>query len=114
LDPYPAEIILNAQIMSRFLEEQQVLWLNCHGDFFPKITISGPLCLLRHFCVGYFKPVAQNSYWCRINDYHSGWNDHSWILYSKPGYCSLDLSWLIAFIVNTIFVNHHNFIWSIR
>jgi hypothetical protein len=25
LDPYPAEIILNAQIMSRFLEEQQVL-----------------------------------------------------------------------------------------
>jgi hypothetical protein len=37
-----------------------------------------------------------------------------WILYSKPGYDFLNSSWLIAFIVNTIFVNHHNLIWSMR
>jgi hypothetical protein len=67
------------------------------------------LCLLRHFSIGYFKPAEQNSYWHRINNYHSGWNDHSWILYSKPGYYSVDSSWLIAFIVN-----HHNLIWSMR
>jgi hypothetical protein len=28
--------------------------------------------LLRHFSVGYFKPVAQNSYWYRTNACHSG------------------------------------------
>jgi hypothetical protein len=28
--------------------------------------------LLRHFSVGYFKPVAQNLYCYRTNDYHSG------------------------------------------
>jgi hypothetical protein len=72
------------------------------------------LCLLRHFSVGYFKPVAHNSYWYRTNDYHSGWNDPLWILYSKPGYYSLHSSWLIAFIVNTISVNHHNLLWSMR
>jgi hypothetical protein len=44
------------------------------------------LCLLRHFSVRYFKPASQNSYWYRTNDYHFGWKDHSWILYSKPGY----------------------------
>jgi hypothetical protein len=65
------------------------------------------LCLLRHFSVGYFEPATQNSYWYRTNDYHPGWNDHPWILYSKPGYYSLNSSWLIVFIVNTIFVNHH-------
>jgi hypothetical protein len=41
-DPYPAEILLNVQIMSRILEGQQVLRFNCLGDFFPQITISGP------------------------------------------------------------------------
>jgi hypothetical protein len=71
-------------------------------------------CLLRHFSVRYFKFVAQNSYWCQTNDAHSGWNDHSWILRSRPGYYSLNSSWLIAFIVNTIFINHHNLIWSMR
>jgi hypothetical protein len=35
------------------------------------------LCLLRHFSVGYLKPVAHSSYWHRTSDYHSGWNDHS-------------------------------------
>jgi hypothetical protein len=30
------------------------------------------LCFLRHFSVGCFKSVAQNSYWYRTNDYHSG------------------------------------------
>jgi hypothetical protein len=69
---------------------------------------------LRHFSVGYFKPVAQNSYSYRTNDYHSGWNGHSWILYSKPGYYSFNSSWLIALIVNTTFVNHHNLIWSMK
>jgi hypothetical protein len=69
---------------------------------------------LRHFSVGYCRPAAQKSYWYRTNDYHSGWNDHSWILYSKPGYCSFNSSWPIAFIVNTIFVNHHNLIRSMR
>jgi hypothetical protein len=41
-DPYPAEISLNVQIMSRILENQQVLRFNCLGDFFPQITISEP------------------------------------------------------------------------
>jgi hypothetical protein len=30
------------------------------------------LCLLRHFSVGCFKPVAQNLDWHRTNNYHSG------------------------------------------
>jgi hypothetical protein len=72
------------------------------------------LCLLRHFSIEYFKPAAQNSYWYRITDYHSGWNDHSWILSSKPEYCSLNSLWLITFIVNTIFVNHQHLTWSMR
>jgi hypothetical protein len=71
-------------------------------------------CLLRYFSVGCFKPAAQNSYWYRTNNYHSGWNNHSWILDSKPGYCSFDSLWLITFIVNTLFVNHHNPIWLMR
>jgi hypothetical protein len=29
------------------------------------------LCLLRHFCVGYFKPAAQNSYWYWTNNSRS-------------------------------------------
>jgi hypothetical protein len=41
-DPYPAEIPLNVEIMSRILEDQQVFRFNCLGDFFPQITISGP------------------------------------------------------------------------
>jgi hypothetical protein len=41
-DPYPAEMPLNVQIMSRIHEDQQVLGFNCLGDFFPQITISGP------------------------------------------------------------------------
>jgi hypothetical protein len=72
------------------------------------------LCLLRHFSVGCFKPAAQNSYWYWTNDDHSRWNDHSWIFDSKPGYNFLNSSWLITFIVNTIFVNHHDLIWSMR
>jgi hypothetical protein len=72
------------------------------------------LCLLRHFSIESFKPIARNSYEYRTNDYHSGWNDHSWILDSKPGYYSLNSSWLIAFIVNTTFVNDCNLIWSMR
>jgi hypothetical protein len=68
---------------------------------------------LRHFSVGYSKPVTQNSYWYRTNDCHSGWNDHSWILDLKPRYCSLSSSWVIALTANTIFVNHHN-LWSMR
>jgi hypothetical protein len=39
-DPYLAEILLNVQIMSRVLEDQQVLPVHCLGDFFPQITIS--------------------------------------------------------------------------
>jgi hypothetical protein len=69
---------------------------------------------LRHFSVGYFKPAAQNLHWYRINDRHSGWNDYSWILCSKLGYYSLHSSWLIAFVVNTIFVNHHNLTWLMK
>jgi hypothetical protein len=37
-----AEIPLNVQIMSWILEDQQVFRFNCLGDFFPRITISGP------------------------------------------------------------------------
>jgi hypothetical protein len=39
--PYPTEIPPNVQIMSRILEDQQVLRLNCLLDFFPQITIPG-------------------------------------------------------------------------
>jgi hypothetical protein len=39
-DPYPAEIPFNVQIMSRILEDQQMLPFNCLGDFFHEITIS--------------------------------------------------------------------------
>jgi hypothetical protein len=28
--------------MSRILEDQQVIRLNCLEDFFPQITVSGP------------------------------------------------------------------------
>jgi hypothetical protein len=38
--------------------------------------------------------------------------DGTIILYSKHGYCSINSSWLIAFIVNAIFVNRHNLISS--
>jgi hypothetical protein len=41
-DPYPAEMTRHVQIMSRIIENQQVLRFNCFGDFFPQITISGP------------------------------------------------------------------------
>jgi hypothetical protein len=41
-DPDPAEIPLNVRIMSRILENQQMLRFNCLGDFFPQIAISGP------------------------------------------------------------------------
>jgi hypothetical protein len=41
-DPYPAETPLNVQIMSRILEDQQMLRFNCLRDFFPQITTSGP------------------------------------------------------------------------
>jgi hypothetical protein len=41
-DPDRAEIPLNVQIMSRIPEDQQMLRFNCLGDFFPRITISGP------------------------------------------------------------------------
>jgi hypothetical protein len=34
-DPYPAEIPLNVQIMSRVLEDQQMFRFNWVGDFFP-------------------------------------------------------------------------------
>jgi hypothetical protein len=37
-----------------------------------KSLSSDLLCLLRHFSVGYFKPVAQNSDWYRTNDRHFG------------------------------------------
>jgi hypothetical protein len=70
-DPHPAEIPLNVQIMSRILEDQQMLRFNCLGDFFLKPLPPDFLCLLRHFFVGYFQPVGQNSYWSRTNDYHS-------------------------------------------
>jgi hypothetical protein len=104
------------------------MFRSCHGSLrinrcfhlmaskISSLTSLSPdlLYLLRHFCVGYFKPVAQNSYWYRTNDYHSGWNNYSWVLYSKPEYCSLNSWWLSAFIVNTTFVNHHNFIWSMK
>jgi hypothetical protein len=36
-DPYQA-----VQIISRILEDQQMLRFNCFGDFFPQVTISGP------------------------------------------------------------------------
>jgi hypothetical protein len=72
------------------------------------------LSLLRHFSVGYFTPAAQNLCWHWANNCHSGWDDHSWILYSKPEYYLLNSSWFIAFIVNAIFVNHHNLMWSMR
>jgi hypothetical protein len=46
LDPYPAEIRLNVQIMSWILEYQQMLRFNCLGDFCPQIAVSGPSVLV--------------------------------------------------------------------
>jgi hypothetical protein len=40
-NPDPAEIPLNIEIMSRILEDQQVLRFDCLGNFFPQIAISG-------------------------------------------------------------------------
>jgi hypothetical protein len=37
-----------------------------------KSLSPGLLYLLGHFSVGYFKPVAQNAYWYRTNNYYSG------------------------------------------
>jgi hypothetical protein len=34
-DPYSAEISLSVKIMSRILEDQQLLPFNCLGEFFP-------------------------------------------------------------------------------
>jgi hypothetical protein len=34
-DPWPDEILLNVQIMSRVLEDQQMLRFNCLGDIIP-------------------------------------------------------------------------------
>jgi hypothetical protein len=70
-DRYPVEIPLSVQIMPRILEDQQVLRFNCLGDFFPQITIFGPSVSVATLFRGYFKPIAQNSYWHRTNDYHS-------------------------------------------
>jgi hypothetical protein len=41
-DPWPDEIPLNVQIMSRVLEDQQLLRFNCLGDIVPQSCISGP------------------------------------------------------------------------
>jgi hypothetical protein len=50
------------------------------------------LYLLRYFSVGYSKPAVQHSDWDRTNNYHSRWHNHLCILYSKPGYYSLNSS----------------------
>jgi hypothetical protein len=62
-DPYPAEIPLNVQIMSRSLRTN-----GCFDSIAPEISSLKSLspdllCLLRHFSIGCFKPAAQNSYW---------------------------------------------------
>jgi hypothetical protein len=41
-DPCPDEIPFNVQIMSRVLEDRQVLRFNCLGDIVPQSYISGP------------------------------------------------------------------------
>jgi hypothetical protein len=41
-DPCPDEIPLNIQIMSRVLEDQQVLQFDCLGDIVPQSCISRP------------------------------------------------------------------------
>jgi hypothetical protein len=71
-DPFPAEIPLNVQIMSRILEDQQMLRFNSSEISFLKSLSPDLLCLLRHFSAGWFKSAAQNSYWYRTNDYRSG------------------------------------------
>jgi hypothetical protein len=76
-DPCPNEKPLNVQIMSWVLEDQQVLQFNFLRDTVPQSYISGFLCLLRRFSIGYFKPDAQNSCQLPMNDYHSVWNNNS-------------------------------------
>jgi hypothetical protein len=71
-DPYPAEIPINIQIMSRTLRTNRCFDLITTEISSLKSPSSGLLCLLRHFSVGYFTPTAQNSYWYRPNDCHSG------------------------------------------
>jgi hypothetical protein len=125
---FPVSIMMLLKHLIRTRLRYLSMFKSCHGSLrtnrcFDLIApeISSPkslspdlLGLLRHFSVGYFKPIEHNSYWYRTDDYRSGWNDHLWILYSKPGYYSLNSSRLIAFIVNAIFVIHHNLIWSMR
>jgi hypothetical protein len=36
------------------------------------------------------------------------------MFYSKPGYCFLKSSWLIAFIVNTIFFNPYTISYDLE
>jgi hypothetical protein len=114
---FPVSIMILFKYLIRTRLRCPSMFRSCHGslrnnrcfclivsEISPLVSLSpNLLCLLRYFFVGYFQPAAQNSSWRRTNDYHSGWNDHSRILYSKPGYYSLDSSWFIVFIVNTIF-----------
>jgi hypothetical protein len=125
---FPVSIMMLLKHLIRTRLKYLSMFKSCHGSLrtngcfdliAPEISSfkSLPLdllCLLRPFSVEHFIPAAQNSYWYRTNDYHSGWNEHSWILYSKPGYYSLNSWWIIAFIANAIFANHHNLIQSMR
>jgi hypothetical protein len=49
-----------------------------------KSLSPGLLCLLRHFSVGYFQHAVHHSHWYQTNDYHSVWNDYSWIFIRNP------------------------------
>jgi hypothetical protein len=64
-DPCPDEILLNVQIMSRVLEDQEVLRFNCLGDILRQSYISGPsafvamlLCRVLQTCCAKFVSVT--------------------------------------------------------
>jgi hypothetical protein len=95
---FPVSIMMLVKHLIHTRLRYLLMFRSCHGSLGTdrcfdliaseisslKSLTSDLLCLLQHFSIEYFKAVAQNLYWYRTNDYHSGWNNDSWILYSKP------------------------------
>jgi hypothetical protein len=61
VDQHSVEIPLNVQIISRILEDQQELRFNVSEICYSKSRFLEFLCLFPRFCIGSFKPVAENS-----------------------------------------------------
>jgi hypothetical protein len=83
---FPVSIMMLLKHLIRTRLSYLSMFISCHGSLkanrcfdliaseISSLKSLSPalLCLLQHFSVGYFKPVARHSYWDRTNDYHSG------------------------------------------